>query len=48
MSAERYRYKYCGEKMHEVDYKTHRGYCGKYREILDWKHNLGDLKEYEK
>ncbi len=34
--------------MQEFDYKMNKGYCGKCREILEWKDVLGDLKELEK
>ena len=40
--------KYCGKKISRYDYETHHGYCGKCREVLDWKKILGELKEYEK
>ena len=34
--------------MHEFDYETYNGYCGKRREILDWKKTLSDLKDFKK
>ena len=43
-----YRCKYCNEKMHKFDYETYNGYCGKCREVIDWKRTLGDLKDLKK
>ena len=40
--------KYCGRKMHRIDFEMYNGYCGRCREILDWKKTLGDLKDFEK
>ena len=34
--------------MHKFDYETYNGYCGKCREILDWKRTLSDLEYLEK
>jgi len=48
MIKEEYKCKYCGKKMHKFDYEMHKGYCGKCREVIDWKDILTDLKEYEK
>jgi hypothetical protein len=48
MTKEEYNCKYCGRKISKFDYETHKGYCGKCREIKDWKVILSDLKEYEK
>ena len=31
-----------------IDYEMYNGYCGKCREILDWKNTLNDIKELEK
>jgi len=43
-----YKCRYCGEKMHKIDFEMHNGFCGKCREILDWKSVLGHMKEYKK
>jgi len=43
--VEEYRCKYCGKKMSKFDYETYNGYCGKCREVLDWKKTLQDLKK---
>ena len=48
MAKEEYKCKYCGKKMPKFDYETHKGYCGKCREVKEWKDILNDLKEYEK
>jgi hypothetical protein len=40
--------KYCGKKMNKIDYEINKGYCGKCREILDWKKTLSDMKEFKK
>ena len=40
--------KYCSKKMHKIDYEMYNGYCGKCREILDWKKTLNGIKEYKK
>lgn len=40
--------KYCGKKMHKIDFDMYNGYCGKCRDILDWKKTLNDIKEYKK
>lgn len=40
--------KYCGKKMHKIDYEMYNGCCGKCREILDWKKTLDDLKGLKK
>lgn len=34
--------------MHEFDYETYNGYCGKCREFLDWGKTLSDLKDFKK
>jgi hypothetical protein len=39
--------KYCGNKMNKFDYEMYNGYCGKCRDILEWKKMLGDIKEFE-
>lgn len=43
-----YKCEYCGIKMQQFDYEMNKGYCGKCRDILNWKDLLGDLKELEK
>jgi len=43
-----YKCKYCGKKIHKIDYEINNGYCGKCREIINWKKTLGDIKDYEK
>jgi len=43
-----YKCKYCGQKMQKFDYDINKGYCGKCREILDWKKTLSKLKDFEK
>ena len=48
MNKEEYRCKYCGKVMHKFEYETYKGYCGKCREVIDWKHILSHLKEFEK
>ena len=47
MSKEEYKCKYCGKEMHKFDYETYKGYCGKCREVMDWKQILSNLKEFE-
>ena len=46
--SEKNRCKYCGTKMNSYDYETYNGYCGKCREIMDWKRTLDDIRDYEK
>jgi hypothetical protein len=48
MGKEDYKCKYCGKKMHEIDFKLYNGYCGKCREIIDWKKTLEGLKDFKK
>ena len=43
-----YHCKYCGRKMNKIDYEMNNGYCGKCRELLDWKQVLGDYKSFKK
>jgi len=40
--------KYCGKKMHKIDFEMYNGYCGKCRDILDWKKTIDHIKEYKK
>ena len=35
-----YKCKYCSIKMYKFDYENYFGYCGKCREILEWKKHL--------
>jgi hypothetical protein len=48
MKEEYYKCKYCGDKMYKFDYEAYNGFCGKCREIIDWKRTLDHMKEYEK
>jgi len=48
MENKEYICKYCGKKMHKVDYEIYNGYCGKCKEILDWKKTLSDMKQFKK
>ena len=48
MQSDEFKCKYCGKKMHKLDYEIYFGYCGKCREILDWKKTLKDIKEFKK
>ena len=43
-----YRCKYCKKKMNKIDYEMHNGYCGKCREVRDWKQVHGDYKKIKK
>ncbi len=43
-----YKCKYCGQRMRMFDYEMHNGYCGKCREILDWKKTLNNIKDFKK
>ena len=43
-----YKCKYCQKKMNKFDHEMYKGYCGKCREILDWKYILSEYKEFEK
>lgn len=47
MAEKKLNCKYCGRKMHKFDYETYNGYCGKCREILEWRRTLDHLKEIE-
>jgi transcription initiation factor TFIIIB Brf1 subunit/transcription initiation factor TFIIB len=47
MKNEEFKCKYCGIKINEYDYKEYNGYCGKCRNVIDWKKildNMEDLK----
>ena len=48
MKNEKYFCKYCGKKMNKLEHEMYDGYCGKCREIKDWKNVLGHMKEYKK
>jgi hypothetical protein len=43
-----YKCKYCGKKIHKIDYEINHGYCGKCRDIAEWKQILDNIKDYEK
>ena len=45
MNRNEYKCKYCGNKMNEFEFKNYKGYCGKCREVLDWKKMLNNIKE---
>ena len=47
MNEKEYKCKYCGKKMHKIDYEMYHGYCGKCREIMEWKRTLDHIKEFE-
>lgn len=48
MEENNYKCKYCGKKIHKVDYGINKGYCGKCREVQEWKKTLSDLKDFKK
>jgi hypothetical protein len=48
MDDKKYKCKYCGKKIHKIGYEINNGYCGKCREVQDWKKTLGDLKDFKK
>ena len=39
---------YCGIKMQKFNYEINKGYCGKCRELMDWKDILDDIKELKR
>jgi len=39
-----YTCKYCRKKMNKIDYEMNNGYCGKCRDLLDWKQVLDNYK----
>lgn len=43
-----YKCKYCGTKMNKFDYELNKGYCGKCRDILEWKKTIDHIKDFEK
>jgi transcription initiation factor TFIIIB Brf1 subunit/transcription initiation factor TFIIB len=43
-----YKCKYCGIKMYKFDYENYNGYCGKCKEILEWKKILENTKKFKK
>ena len=47
-NKKKYHCKYCGKKMNKLDYEMNNGYCGKCRDLLDWKQVLGDYKKMKK
>jgi hypothetical protein len=40
--------KYCGKQIYKIDYEINNGYCGKCKEVIDWKKTLNDYKELKK
>jgi len=48
VSEKEFRCRYCGVKMSKFDFEMNNGYCGKCREVLDWKKTLKDFKEFKK
>lgn len=48
MNNIKYTCKYCKSRMNEYDYKEYNGYCGKCREVIDWKRILEDIGDYKK
>jgi len=48
MSKEEYKCNYCKNKMNKFEYEMYKGYCGKCREVLDWKNILSDYKDFKK
>ena len=47
MDQNKYFCRYCERKMNKVDYEINNGFCGKCREILDWKKILNYKKNFE-
>ena len=45
MSETSYHCKSCGKKMNAFEYEMYNGYCGKCREVIDWKNILKEYKE---
>ena len=48
MKKQEYNCKYCGKKIHKIDYEINNGYCGKCKEIMDWKSTLDNIKDLKK
>lgn len=48
MIMKSYKCKYCRKKMHKIDYEMYNGYCGKCRDILDWKKTLNLKDDFKK
>ena len=48
MEKQEYKCKYCGEKIHKIDYEINNGYCSNCREVIDWKRTLNNLKDNKK
>jgi hypothetical protein len=48
MKKQVYKCRYCSKKIHRLDYEINNGYCGKCKEVMDWKRTLSDLKDLEK
>ncbi|MDG6219298.1 MAG: hypothetical protein QCI00_07645 [Candidatus Thermoplasmatota archaeon] len=47
-NEKRYICKYCGRKMNKIDFEINKGYCGKCREVMDWKQVLDEYKTLNK
>ena len=48
MKKEEYKCKYCGDSMNKFDFENYNGYCGKCRDVIDWKNILDNIKDYKK
>ena len=48
MKKKEYRCKYCDIIMNKFDFENYNGYCGKCREVIDWKNILGNIKDFKK
>jgi hypothetical protein len=48
MSEKQIKCKYCGKKMNKTEFELNNGYCGKCKDVLDWKKVLGDFKDLKK
>jgi hypothetical protein len=48
MVKEEYKCNYCDKKMNKFEYEMYKGYCGKCREVLDWKNILSDYTDFKK
>ncbi len=44
----KFKCKYCNRKMHKFEYENYNGYCGKCRDIIEWKSILENIKEFKK
>lgn len=43
-----YKCKYCGRKIHKFDHDHNHGYCGKCKNVVEWKRTLDHVKEFKK